>query len=100
MYHVACPACGADVRFHATSSVLAVCSYCQSTLLRDADSVRDIGKMAALLDDYSPLQIAASGIWRGRQFTVVGRIQLQYDAGVWNEWHILFDDGGKRLAGR
>ncbi len=50
MYRVACPACGADVRFHATSSVLAVCSYCQSTLLRDAGSVRDIGKMAALLD--------------------------------------------------
>ncbi len=93
MYRVACPACGAEVRFHATSSVLAVCPYCQSTLLRDADSVRDIGKMAALLGDYSPLQIAASGIWRGRQFTVVGRIQLQYDAGVWNEWHILFDDG-------
>lgn len=93
MYRVACPACGAEVRFHATSSVLAVCSYCQSTLLRDADSVRDIGKMAALLDDYSPLQIAASGVWRGRQFTVVGRIQLQYDSGRWNEWHILFDDG-------
>lgn len=93
MYRVACPACGAEVRFHATSSVLAVCPYCQSTLLRDAGSVRDIGKMAALLDDYSPLQIASSGVWRGRQFTVVGRIQLQYDAGVWNEWHVLFDNG-------
>ncbi|SCK12705.1 DUF4178 domain-containing protein [Vogesella sp. LIG4] len=93
MYRVACPACGAEVRFHATSSVLAVCSYCRSTLLRDADSVRDLGKMAELLDDYSPLQIASCGIWHGRQFTVVGRIQLQYDSGSWNEWHILFDDG-------
>ncbi len=93
MYRVACPACGAEVRFHATSSVLAVCSYCHSTLLRDADSVRDIGKMAVLLDDYSPLQIASAGIWRGRQFTVVGRIQLAFDAGSWNEWHVLFDDG-------
>jgi predicted RNA-binding Zn-ribbon protein involved in translation (DUF1610 family) len=93
MYRVACPACGAEVRFHATTSVLAVCPYCQSTLLRDADSVRDIGKMAALLDDYSPLQIASCGIWKGRQFTVVGRIQLAYDAGMWNEWHLLFDDG-------
>jgi hypothetical protein len=55
---------------------------CQSTLLRDADSVRDIGKMATLLDDYSPLQIASCGIWKGRQFTVVGRIQLAYDAGM------------------
>jgi hypothetical protein len=24
---------------------------------------------------------------------VVGRIQLRYDAGFWNEWYILFDDG-------
>jgi hypothetical protein len=25
-------------------------------------------------------------------FAVIGRIQLKYEAGLWNEWHILFDD--------
>ncbi|RBH49844.1 DUF4178 domain-containing protein, partial [Pseudomonas sp. MWU13-2860] len=94
MYRIACPSCGADVEFKSEASAMAVCAYCQSTLLRDADSVRDIGKMAALLNDYSPLQITSCGQYLGRGFNVVGRIQLRYDAGLWNEWYLLFDDGG------
>ena len=26
-------------------------------------------------------------------FGVIGRIQLKHESGLWNEWHILFDDG-------
>ena len=93
MYQVACPSCGAQVSFRSAASVMAVCSYCQSTLLRDADSVRDIGKMSAVLEDYSPIQINTSGMFEGKRFGVVGRIQLEYADGYWNEWYALFDDG-------
>ncbi|WP_201799813.1 DUF4178 domain-containing protein [Andreprevotia sp. IGB-42] len=72
---------------------MAVCSYCQSTLLRDADSVRDQGKMSAVLEDYSRIQIGMSGLWANRPFSVVGRIQLRYEDGLWNEWYLWFDDG-------
>jgi len=72
---------------------MAVCEYCRSTLLKDADSVKDIGKVSEVLEDYSPLQITSSGIFQGNHFGVVGRIQLRYEDGFWNEWHILFDDG-------
>lgn len=72
---------------------MAVCEYCQSTLLKDAESVRNIGKVAEALEDYSPIQITTAGAFQGRAFSVVGRIQLRYDAGYWNEWYILFDDG-------
>ncbi|AXK40444.1 DUF4178 domain-containing protein [Crenobacter cavernae] len=94
MYTLACPSCGAPVNFRSAASVIAVCEYCQSTLLRDADTVKDIGKMSAVLEDYSPVQIGTSGRFNGDAFTVVGRIQLRYDAGFWNEWYLLFDDGG------
>lgn len=93
MLQIACPSCGANVAFRSASSVLAVCTYCQHSLLRDADSLRDIGKMAALLEDYSPLQISSSGYYRDCHFSIVGRIQLRYDDGLWNEWYVLFDDG-------
>ena len=72
---------------------MAVCEYCSTTLLKDAESVKNIGKVAEVLEDYSPIQINTSGLFKGRNFTVVGRIQLRYEAGFWNEWHILFDDG-------
>ncbi|GAB4061136.1 DUF4178 domain-containing protein [Uliginosibacterium sediminicola] len=93
MFQVACPSCGAQVSFRSAASVLAVCSYCQSTLLRDADSVRDIGKMGSVLEDWSPIQIGTSGVFQGLQFSVVGRLQLIYAEGYWNEWHLLLDDG-------
>lgn len=93
MQKVSCPSCGAEVVFRSAASVMAVCEYCQSTLLKDAESVKNIGKVSEVLEDYSPIQINTSGGFQGRTFTVVGRIQLRYDAGFWNEWHILFDDG-------
>lgn len=93
MFKLACPACGAEVRFRSATSAMAVCEYCRSTLLREGDAVRDAGKMAVALEDYSPIRITTSGIYAGRAFGVVGRIQLRYEDGFWNEWYILFDDG-------
>ena len=93
MNTISCPSCGAPVTFRSAASVMAVCGYCNSTLIRDADAVRNIGRMADVLEDYSPLQINASGRFDGRGFTVVGRIQLRYSAGFWNEWYVLDDHG-------
>lgn len=93
MYSVACPSCGAPVSFRSAASVMAVCEYCQSTLVKDADSVKDIGKMSSVLEDFSPIQITTTGCYIGRYFSVVGRIQLKYDGGFWNEWYVWFDDG-------
>ena len=28
-----------------------------------------------------------------RKFTLIGRLQVHYDVGTWNEWYVLFDDG-------
>ncbi|WP_273430641.1 DUF4178 domain-containing protein [Chitinibacter tainanensis] len=93
MFRTACPSCGAEVLFRSTISALAVCEYCQSRVLRNADEVKDLGKIGQVLEDYSPLQIGASGVFAGRAFTVLGRIQLRYAAGLWNEWFIGFADG-------
>ena len=93
MQQVSCPTCGAPVSFRSAASVMAVCDYCKSTLVKDADSVKSIGKMSEVLEDYSPIQINASGTVDGKSFTVVGRIQLRYPAGFWNEWYVLDEHG-------
>src|SRR5471030_191190 len=92
MQIVSCPSCGAEVKFRSHASVMAVCEFCSTSVLKDADSVKDLGKMSSVLEDYSPIQIGTTGILGKRQFTVVGRIQLRYSAGMWNEWYLLFDD--------
>lgn len=71
---------------------MAVCAYCQSTLVRHDVNIEDIGKMAALAEDASPIRRGMAGRYKGRAFSIIGRIQQQYDAGYWNEWCLLFDD--------
>ena len=93
MIPVTCPSCGATVEFKSSVSILAVCEYCRSTLIRHDLRIEDIGKMAQLKLDGSPIQLGVEGVYDRVHFGVIGRIQLQYERGVWNEWHLLFDDG-------
>jgi ribosomal protein S27E len=93
MQSVSCPGCGAPVKFRSHASVMAVCEFCQATVLKAAGDVQNLGKMSSVLEDYSPIQIGTSGKHGSRAFDVVGRIQLRYDAGMWNEWYLLFQDG-------
>ena len=91
----ACPNCGAPVEFASAASASAVCGFCRSTLLRDGDTLSQIGQSAEIFEDYSPLQLGASGRWMGSAFTAVGRVQRGSELGNWNEWHLLFDAGGQ-----
>ncbi|EHK63083.1 DUF4178 domain-containing protein [Achromobacter arsenitoxydans] len=93
MQQVLCPQCGAPVKFTSAASVMAVCGACRSTLLKDAESVRRIGEAAEVLEDYSPLCLGAAGAFDGKRFDVIGRIQLRFDEGFWNEWYLWFEDG-------
>ncbi len=72
--------------------MLLVCPYCRSTLLRSAEKIENLGKMAELIEDFSPIQLNTEGRYRDTHFAVIGRIQMKYSSGVWNEWYVLFDD--------
>lgn len=93
-YRAPCPGCGAPVEFLSAQSTHAVCAYCQSTVVREGEVLKRIGKMAELFDDHSPLQLGASGKYKGRAFTLVGRLQYKYPEGSWSEWHALMDEDG------
>ncbi|MDQ1923839.1 DUF4178 domain-containing protein [Massilia pseudoviolaceinigra] len=99
MQIVSCPSCGAEVKFKSHAAVMAVCEFCRATLLKDAESVKNLGTMSSVLEDYSPIQIGTTGTVGARNFTVVGRIQLRYAEGMWNEWYVLYGDGGNGWLG-
>jgi hypothetical protein len=89
-----CPSCGAAVEFAIGSSAVVVCAYCRSVVARTDRGVEAHGKVAALIDTGSPLQIGTYGRHRGAQFRLAGRTQLRHQAGgVWDEWYAAFDDG-------
>jgi hypothetical protein len=99
MQTVSCPGCGAPVEFKSHASVMAVCDFCRTVVVKDGESVADLGKLAQVLEDYSRIQIGTTGVYGARQFTVVGRIQLRYSAGMWNEWFLMFGDGATGWLG-
>jgi Domain of unknown function (DUF4178) len=81
------------VEFRSAQSTHAVCGYCHSTVVRSDDKLERLGKMAELFDDFSPLQLFVSGKYKGKNFTLVGRLQYRYAQGTWTEWMAAFDDG-------
>ncbi len=76
-----CPSCGAPVQFAAITSVMSVCEYCQTTVVRDGEQFSAQGKQSLVLEDYSPLQIGSYGEYQNHYFSVVGRMQYQYENG-------------------
>jgi hypothetical protein len=88
-----CPSCGAPVTFRWSSAVQTVCPFCHSILVRDDLNLKNVGKVADLPPNPSPIQLLTSGTYNNKNFDVIGRIIYEYEQGGWNEWHIVFSDG-------
>ena len=88
-----CPSCGAPVQFRWSSAVQTVCPFCHSILVRNDLILENVGKVADLPPDPSPIQLLTSGTYNNKRFDVIGRIIYEYEQGGWNEWHIVFSDG-------
>lgn len=84
------------MEFKAQTSLLSVCPYCSSAVARIGDDITELeilGQVAPLADLGSPLSLGTFGQYRGKQFQLVGQLQLDHGAGPWNEWYAAFDDG-------
>ncbi|MBL8295174.1 MAG: DUF4178 domain-containing protein [Bryobacterales bacterium] len=88
-----CPSCGATITFQFSMAVQTTCPFCRSILVRSDLDLKKVGEVAEIPADVSPIQIRTEGIYKGRAFTVAGRIVYEYEQGNWNEWHIVFSDG-------
>ncbi len=88
-----CPTCGGPIEFKIGSSFLVVCPHCRSAIARLDRDLKDLGKVAALVETDSPLTIGLSGKYNGKSFRLTGRAQLRHAlGGVWDEWYAAFDD--------
>ncbi len=88
-----CPSCGAPVQFRWSSAVQTVCPFCRSILVRDDLELKNVGQVADLPPDPSPIQLLTEGTYKNQKFQVLGRIVYEYENGGWNEWHIVFSNG-------
>ena len=89
-----CPSCGAPIHFKVGSSIVVICEFCNSAVARTDRDVRDLGKVADLIDTQSPLAVGVEGAFDGARFVLTGRAQNAHSAGgMWDEWYATFGDG-------
>jgi uncharacterized Zn finger protein (UPF0148 family) len=89
-----CPACGAPVEFKSGQSIVVICSYCRSAVARTDRELKDLGKVAELVETGSPLDVGLHGKWRDQTFELTGRAQLGHQmGGQWDEWYATFSNG-------
>ena len=89
-----CPACGAPVEFKSGQSIVVICTYCHSAVARTDRDLKDLGKVAELIETGSPLDVGLRGKWRDVSFELTGRAQLGHEmGGQWDEWYATFSNG-------
>jgi hypothetical protein len=82
------------VRFTLASSLLKVCDHCGVALVRQGTNLESYGKVAEVLKTDSALRLGAEGHYQGApRFSLVGRFQLDYGQGAWDEWLMGFEGG-------
>ncbi len=90
MIQAPCPSCATQIRFVSKASLYAVCPACDNLVLRKDLDVERVGALGHVQEDGTPIQLGTRGTHAGATFEVVGRIQLQFPTGFWNEWHAQF----------
>lgn len=94
-----CPNCGSTLNFQSERAPYAVCSACSTMVVRKDLDLESLGAVAECQPDGSPIQLGTQGTAHGRSFQVIGRIQLSYGDGFWNEWYLLYTDGSDGWLG-
>jgi hypothetical protein len=75
------------------SSRVVVCESCKFAVARKGQDLTTIGQIADLIGTSSQLELGQTGTVEGVGFTLVGRVQLEWESGVWDEWYASFRDG-------
>ena len=88
-----CPSCGANLEFKIGSSRATVCEYCKAVVARAGQDLSLLGKVADLIPTGTRISLGTHGRFEGAAFEVVGRLQYEWEAGVWDEWYLAFGDG-------
>ncbi len=88
-----CPNCGAPIEFKLGASRATVCGHCQAIVVRAGQDFMAVGKVADLIPTGTRIALGSHGVIGQLAFEVIGRLQYQWQQGVWDEWYVAFADG-------
>ncbi len=93
-FQATCPQCGSEIVFSLGASLLKICEHCGSAVARKGANLANYGKVADLVSTPSLLSLGLKGGYQGAPpFTLLGRLQMSFGGGTWDEWLLGFRDG-------
>ena len=93
-----CPNCGSEITFRWAGSIQTTCPACKSILVKKGANFADVGKKTEVPLAQSRIQLGSEGKYKGKNFTVIGRIVYKYGRGHWSEWHIRIGEESAWLS--
>jgi hypothetical protein len=88
-----CPNCGAAIEFKLGASRATICGHCRAVVVRAGQDFQAVGTVADLIPTGSRIALGSRGEIGQLPFEVIGRLQYEWQAGVWDEWYLAFGDG-------
>ena len=88
-----CPSCGAAIEFKLGASRATICGYCRAVVVRAGQDFQAVGTVADLIPTGSRIALGSQGSIGQLPLEVIGRLQYEWQAGVWDEWYVAFGDG-------
>lgn len=85
-----CPQCGKSLTTRLKDSWLLTCTNCEVLVAGDERIAPQTFQMP---DDWSAIQIGTTGLYKNKNFTVVGRARLQMNTDFLNLWCAYTQDG-------
>jgi len=92
MSELSCPNCGAVQERTNPGIQVIVCDRCDSTLY-DRDGVLAQGERSVVAEPRSDIVVGAEGRLANLSVEVIGRVQLAYAGGRWDEWYVRDREG-------
>lgn len=89
---LSCPSCGFPIPVRSAATLVVGCPQCGVPAYRTGVQLETLGEAAELAQIGTKLSIGARGKFGGTPFGVIGVAQFDHGRGLWNEWHLLFDD--------
>jgi hypothetical protein len=88
-----CPSCGSPIEFGLGASIAKVCPACKATVVRTDRGLENLGRVAEIADTPSLVAVGDQGTLAGRPIEILGRVQLEWKLGPWDEYYVSFDHG-------
>lgn len=86
-----CNYCGGEVAIKSRFAKTAVCRYCNTVYFLENDQIKPEG-VNKPFKPLSILKVGSRGKYKDKPLQVLGRIRLEDEDDVWDEWYVLIEN--------